>query len=200
MGSQGMELNSILEYTAIVLALLYVILAAKESIWCWYPAFVSSGIYVYLTYSADLVGESFISLFYVVMAVYGWWQWKYGSIDKSELRIREWRRPHHLWLILIGFVGTAVFGRAFSEGFDSAMPYLDAFTTSFSLLATYMVTRKVLSNWIYWIVIDVFNVFLYWNRGLEPSAGLYALYTILAVVGYISWRKQWLQQRASSAS
>lgn len=193
-----MELSSVLEYTAIVLALLYVILAAKESIWCWYPAFVSSAIYTYLTYSANLIGESFISLFYLVMAVYGWWQWKFGSEDQTELRIKEWRTPHHLWIILIGFAGTAVLGRAFSEGFDSAMPYLDAFTTSFSLIATYMVTRKVLSNWIYWVVIDAFNIFLYWSRGLEPTSGLYALYTVLAVVGYISWRKQWKLEHASS--
>jgi nicotinamide mononucleotide transporter len=195
-----MELSSILEYSAIVLAILYVILAAKESIWCWYPAFVSSSIYVYITYSASLIGESLISLFYVVMAMFGWWQWTYGSKERSELQLKEWKTSHHLWLILIGFAGTALLGRAFSEGFDSAMPYLDAFTTSFSLIATYMVTRKVLSNWIYWVVIDLFNIFLYWNRRLEPTSGLYAVYTILAIVGYISWRKQWLQNRTLSPS
>ncbi len=193
-----MELNSILEYTAIVLALVYVVLAAKESVWCWYPAFVSSAIYAYLTYTANLIGESLISLFYAAMAIYGWWQWNYSCENRTKLKIKEWRRPHHLWLVLIGFSSTAILGRIFSEGFNSAMPYLDAFTTSFSLIATFMVTRKVLSNWLYWVVIDLINIFLYWNRGMEPTSGLYALYTFLALVGYISWRKQWRTQHALS--
>jgi len=186
-----MDLNSILEYTAIILALLYVILAAKESILCWYPAFVSSGIYVYLSWSADLVGEAMISLFYVLMAVYGWWQWKFGKKDNTGMHISEWHTMRHVVAIFLGFLLAGALGRLFAELFDSAMPYTDAFTTSFSLVATYMVTRKILSNWIYWIVIDAFNVFLYWNRGLEPTSALYVLYCILAVAGYISWRKVW---------
>ncbi len=156
-------------------------------------------IYVYLTYSANLVGESLISCFYVAMAVFGWWQWKFGKKQKKELAIHEWKIPIHLGAILLGFIGAAAFGRLFADLFDSAMPYTDAFTTSFSLIATYMVTRKVLSNWLYWVVIDAFNIFLYWHRGLEPTSGLYALYTVLAIVGYLSWRKQWKANRISSA-
>ncbi len=190
-----MELSSILEYAAIGLAIAYVILAAKESIWCWYPAFVSSGIYVYLTYSASLIGESFISVFYVVMAVYGWWQWKFGNRKDGKLNIAEWHTTHHVRAILLGFVFAGALGKGFELIFDSAMPYLDAFTTSFSLIATFMVTRKILSNWIYWIVIDAFNIYLYWSRGLEPTAGLYAVYTILALVGFISWYKEWKVER-----
>lgn len=190
-----MDVASVLEYTAIVLAILYVTLAAKESIWCWYPAFISSGIYVYLTYSANLIGESFISLFYVIMAVYGWWQWNFGKRKDEQLRLAEWHTTHHVWAILIGFVFAGALGKGFEILFDSAMPYLDAFTTSFSLIATFMVTRKILSNWIYWIVIDAFNIYLYWSRSLEPTAGLYFLYTILAVFGFISWYKEWKVDR-----
>jgi len=190
-----MDLGSILEYAAIVLAIFYVILAAKESIWCWYPAFVSSGIYVYLTYSANLVGESLISVFYVVMAVYGWWQWTFGKRKDELLKIAEWRITHHIRSILLGFVFAGALGKSFELFFHSAMPYLDAFTTSFSLIATFMVTRKILSNWIYWMVIDAFNIYLYWSRGLEPTAGLYFLYTILAIVGFLSWHKEWKKER-----
>lgn len=186
-----MDVNSVLEYVAIFLALLYVVLAARQSILCWYPAFISSGIYVHLTFSADLIGEAFISLFYVIMAVYGWWQWKHGKKNNAKLRISEWHTIRHVVAIFLGFLLAGFLGRIFAELFDSAMPYLDALTTSFSLIATYMVTRKILSNWIYWVVIDAFNVFLYWNRGLEPTAGLYLLYSVIAVVGYISWRKEW---------
>lgn len=190
-----MDLISILEYSAITLAILYVILAARESIWCWLPAFVSSGIYVYLTYSANLIGESFINIFYVLMAVYGWWQWIFGKRKDEFLKIAEWRTSHHVRAILLGLVLAGILGKTFELIFNSAMPYLDAFTSSFSLIATFMVTRKILSNWIYWIVIDAFNIYLYWSRGLEPTAGLYFLYTILAVFGFLSWHKQWKKER-----
>lgn len=189
-----MDISSVLEYSAIILAIVYVILSAKQSVWCWYPAFVSSSIYVYLTYSASLIGESLISVFYVVMAVYGWWQWRFGK-RKAGLNIAEWHTTHHVRAILLGFVFAGALGKGFEIMFDSAMPYLDAFTTSFSLIATFMVTRKILSNWIYWIVIDTFNIYLYWSRGLEPTAGLYFLYTILAIVGFFSWYKEWKVDR-----
>ncbi|MCF8460219.1 MAG: nicotinamide riboside transporter PnuC [Flavobacteriales bacterium] len=190
-----MDLSSILEYSAIILAILYVILATRGSIWCWLPAFVSSGIYVYLTYSANLIGESFISIFYVLMAVYGWWQWSFGKRKDEFLKIAEWRTSHHVRSILLGLVLAGILGKSFELIFNSAMPYLDAFTTSFSLIATFMVTRKILSNWIYWIVIDAFNIYLYWNRGLEPTAGLYVVYTLLAFVGFLSWHKEWKKER-----
>lgn len=190
-----MDLSSVLEYSAIILAIVYVILAAKESVWCWYPAFVSSSIYVYLTYSANLIGESLISVFYVIMAVYGWWQWSSGKRKDAGLNIAEWHTTHHVRAILLGFIFAGALGKGFEIMFDSAMPYLDAFTTSFSLIATFMVTRKILSNWIYWIVIDAFNIYLYWSRGLEPTAGLYFLYTILAIVGFFSWYKEWKVDR-----
>lgn len=195
-----MELSTVIEITAILTALAYVTLAAVRNIWCWLFGGISSLIYVHLTYSANLIGESLISSFYVAMAIFGWWQWKFGKKEKKELRIHEWNVPSHLGAILLGFIGAAVLGRLFSDLFNSAMPYTDAFTTSFSLVATFMVTRKVLSNWLYWVIIDAFNIFLYWHRGLELSSGLYALYTVLAIVGYLSWRKEWLTTRISSAS
>lgn len=190
-----MDLGSILEYTAIFFAIVYVILAARENILCWFAGFISSGIYVYLTFTANLIGESLISVFYVVMAVYGWWQWKCGKRKDKNLKIAEWHTTHHVRAILLGFIFAGALGKGFELAFDSAMPYLDAFTTSFSLIATFMVTRKILSNWIYWIVIDAFNVYLYWSRDLEPTAGLYVVYTILAVFGFISWYKEWKGDR-----
>ncbi len=190
-----MDVNLFLEYAAIILALAYVVLAARESIWCWHPAFISSAIYVYLTYSANLIGESFISLFYVIMAIYGWWQWQHGKRKDAKLKIAEWHTTHHVRAILIGFLFAGALGKGFELLLDSAMPYLDAFTTSFSLIATFMVTRKILSNWIYWIIIDAFNIYLYWSRGLEPTAGLYAVYTLLAIVGFFSWYKEWKKEK-----
>lgn len=185
-----MELNTVLEGVAVTLALLYVVLAAKESIWCWLPAFLSSSIYVWLTWTAGLVGESAISVFYMAMAVYGWVNWTRSGQEVS-IPIIEWKVHRHLALIAFGALGSIALGIGFQRILGSQMPYLDALTTVFSFIATFMVTRKILSNWLYWIAIDALNVFLYWNRDLELSAVLFLLYTVLAAWGYINWRKKW---------
>lgn len=186
-----MELGDLLEFSAIAFALGYVVLAAKENIWCWLPAFVSSALYAYITWQAQLVGESFISIFYMGMAIYGWKQWHFHTTTTQDLPVSEWKILWHSLAIVLGLIVTIALGYTFQKLFGSAMPYLDAFTTSFSLIATYLIARKVLSNWIYWIIIDAINIFLYWNRDLKMSAVLYLLYTVLAMWGYFSWRKSW---------
>jgi len=191
-----MELTTAMEALAVTLALLYVVLAAKESIWCWLPAFASSTIYVWLTWTAGLVGESSISLFYMAMAVYGWLNWT-GKGEQHVLPITEWKPGMHGIVLAAGTMGGLLLGMVFEKLFGSQMPYLDALTTVFSLIATFMVTRKVLSNWLYWVGIDALNVYLYWNRDLQLSSVLYLLYTVLAVWGFIQWKKTWDRQHTS---
>jgi len=191
-----MELTTAMEALAVTLALLYVVLAAKESIWCWLPAFASSTIYVWLTWTAGLVGESAISVFYMVMAVYGWFNWT-GKGEQHVLPITEWKPGMHGIVLAAGTMGGLLLGMVFEKLFGSQMPYLDALTTVFSLIATFMVTRKVLSNWLYWVGIDALNVYLYWNRDLQLSSVLYLLYTVLAVWGFIQWKKTWDRQHTS---
>lgn len=192
-----MELIPALEAVAIVLSLLYVVLAAKESVWCWPPAFIASAVFAFITWQRALVGESFLQAFYMAMAVYGYWQWHSPKRGSTALPITEWNPMAHGAIILGGLVLSYLVGMGFEQMFGSAMPYLDATTTVFSLIATYMVARKVLSNWIYWIAIDALNIFLYWHRDLAPTSGLYLLYTVLALWGYIRWRETWKGQRVS---
>jgi nicotinamide mononucleotide transporter len=192
-----MELGDLLEFSAIAFALGYVVLAAKENIWCWLPAFVSSALYAYITWKAQLVGESFISIFYMGMAIYGWKQWHFSNSATNHLLVSEWKLGRHMLAIALGLTASIALGYAFQKLFESAMPYLDAVTTSFSLIATYLVARKVLSNWIYWIIIDALNIFLYWNRDLKMSSAMYLLYTVLAVWAYFSWRKSWKSSQQS---
>lgn len=185
-----------LEITAVALALLYVVLAAKESIWCWLPAFVSSTIYAWLTWTAGLAGESAISVFYMAMAVYGWVTWAKAGAEEN-LPLTEWKLRTHAVVLIVGAAGSLLLGMTFDHLFGSKMPYLDALTTVFSLMATFMVTRKVLSNWIYWVGIDALNFYLYWNRDLQLSSLLYLLYTVLAVWGFIQWKNTWERQHSS---
>jgi len=192
-----MELITGLEIVAMALSLAYVALAAKESVWCWPPAFIGTAIYAFITWKSSLVGESLLNVFYMLMAVYGWWQWRFPSAKGKFLPIVEWDIRWHLGIIIGGLSMSFALGWAFQHWLASAMPFLDAVTTVFSLIATYMVARKVLSNWIYWIVIDVLNVYLYSSRDLHITSALFTLYTFLAIWGYLRWRKTWRTNLAS---
>lgn len=192
-----MELTSILEVTAVALSIAYVILAAQERIWCWTAALASSALFAVITWQAQLVGESLINLFYMAMAVYGWSVWRSGSGQNAVHPIMEWPLRWHLALIAGGLLAAVLLGTAFDQWFGSAMPYLDALTSVMSVIATFMVARKVLSNWLYWVMIDSLNVYLYWQRDLKVTSALFVLYTLLALWAYIRWRNRWTEGRTS---
>ena len=180
----NVEFNwSIVESIAVFFSVLYVVLAARESIWCWGAACISVSIYIYICYTAKLYPETGLQIFYLIMAGVGFFMW--NKDNKEE--IKEWSELKHLGIIFLGTILTFFMGFYFSIYTDSAMPITDSFTTIFSLIATYMVVKKVLGNWLYWIVIDLVSVYLYFNRDLHLTSLLFVTYTIIAVFGYFSW-------------
>jgi len=180
----NVEFNwSIVESIAVFFSVLYVVLAARESIWCWGAACISVSIYIYICYTAKLYPETGLQIFYLLMAGAGYYMW--NKENKEE--IKEWNELKHLGIILLGAILTFFMGFYFSIYTDSVMPITDSFTTIFSLIATYMVVKKVLGNWLYWIIIDLVSVYLYFNRDLHLTSLLFVTYTIIAVFGYFSW-------------
>lgn len=204
---QGILATSLWEWIAVLTGIAYVILAALRSNWCWIFAIFSSGIYVYLCLIGQLYIESVLQVFYIATAVVGWISWqkndtssplidetldKFGTVDL----VKTWPVIYHAYNLLISGVVAFSLGFCFDQFTDQANPYADAFTTVFSLAATFMVVRKVLENWVYWIVIDLVSIFLYHQRGYSLSAVLYLLFTILAIVGFIAWYKKYKTQLA----
>jgi nicotinamide mononucleotide transporter len=188
------------ELGAVLLALAYLILAMRENSLCWYAAFLSTAIYVFLFWDVSLLMESALQIFYLVMAVYGWWQWRKSGDEQQDLRIHRWSLRTHLLIIAVVALLTLVFGYVLDTSTHAALPYLDSFTTLGAVITTYMVTRKVLENWIYWIVIDGASVYLYLDRGLYLTALLFVIYVVLVVVGFFQWyaiyqREQFAAQR-----
>lgn len=178
-----------IETIAVVFSLLYVILATKENIWCWPAAIISVSIYTYICFNSQLYSETLLQIFYLMMAFYGWRNWKKKK-GLPTTNITEWSATKHVIIITIGILLTFCIGFYFSCYTDAKMPILDAFTTTFSIFATYMIVKKVLENWLYWIVIDATSIYLYDQRELEQTAILFALYTVIAIFGYFSWAKQ----------
>lgn len=187
-----------LETVAVVLGMAYLLLAMRENSLCWYCAFVSTGIYIWIFGDVSLYMESALNAYYMLMAVYGWYQWQRGGTGSRGIQLSYWRLNHHLASIGLILVLSLISGYLLSQSTDARMPYLDSFTTWGSVLTTYLVARKVVENWIYWIVINSVSIFLYIDRELYQTAGLFSLYLILAVIGYITWRKAYLKQSNES--
>ena len=178
---------SIIESAAVFFSILYVILALKESTWCWGAAAISVILYIYICYTAQLYPETGLQVFYLFMAFYGYYQW---NKNDSTLQIQQWTITKHLLILLIGAILTFLMGFYFSLYTNAALPLVDSFTTVFSVFATYMVAKKVLGNWLYWIVIDAVSVYLYFSRDLHLTSLLFMGYTIIAIFGYFSWLKR----------
>jgi nicotinamide mononucleotide transporter len=188
---------SVAEALAVLLAIAYLLLVIRQNILCWAMALASVLIYLVIFFNAQLYMESILQIFYVAMAVYGWYQWKYGGVGHRGLRITTWRLQHHAIVIGGILVSSIAFGWAFSAT-DAAFPYLDSFTTVAAVVTTYMVTRKVLENWAYWFVIDGLSVYLYVSRELYLTAGLFVLYLVMVVVGFRCWWHDWRIETAAA--
>ncbi|MDF2438243.1 MAG: pnuC [Bacteroidota bacterium] len=184
------QATSITEWLIFSTAIVYVLLAAIENVWCWLFGIISSALSVYLCYSGQLFLESGLSVFYVIIGIYGWYQWLYGSKEKSEIKIIHYDLKQNTLLIIIGILIWIPFGYIANTFSTQAMPYLDAFITSFSIIATWMTAKKIIENWLYWILIDAMAVLLYTYRGFYLIGLLYIIYTVLAAAGYLSWRKK----------
>ena len=177
---------SILETLAVIFSVIYVILAAKENIWCWAAALISVGLYIYICYQAKLYAETGLQAFYFIMAIYGYFSW---SKNDSALMISEWSTNKHFIIILSATLITFLLGFIFSIYTDAKMPIVDSFTTVFSVFATFMVVKKILSNWLYFIVIDVISIYLYYSRDLHLTSFLFLIYTLIAVFGFLKWNR-----------
>ena len=183
--------TSLIEWLAVVSSIIYVVLAAKQLITCWLFGFIGSVLFVYLCYVGDLYIESILQLFYVVMAVVGWLTWKNPESDST---IIKWGLNNHLINIAISGAVAFILGYLFDNYTNQANPYIDAFTTCYSLSATFMVTRKILGNWIYWIIIDLASIYLYAKQGYNLAAVQYVIFTLLALFAFMAWNKQYKVQ------
>jgi nicotinamide mononucleotide transporter len=186
------------EAAAVLLALAYLLLAVRESLWCWYAAFASTAIYLVLFRNVGLLMESALQVYYLGMAVYGWWHWR-GGTARSALAIGTRPARWHTRAAAAVVMASLASGWLLSRYTGAAMPYLDSFVTWGSLLATWMVAAKLLENWLWWFVIDSVSLFLYLQRGLLLTALLFLAYLVIVVYGYLQWRRHFREQVAARA-
>ena len=185
--------QSQLEMVAVICGILYLVLVVKENIWCWLFAFVSTSIYIYLFHAVSLFSESLLNVFYLVMAVYGWWQWRKGETNDHHKPIIKWSWQKHLKLILLTGLGVPLLGYYMqTQGADFA--YWDAFTTCFAVVTTFLVVWKVFENWYYWLVINSVSTVLFWEKDLYLTASLFGVYLVMVIMGIMAWEKAYQKQ------
>ena len=177
------------EMVAVALALAYLLLIMRENPWGWLCALISTAIYTLLFWQVNLLMDSALNIYYMAMAVYGWQQWQKGGVQQAGVRIVRWNIRSHLVALTIIFTATLISGYLLSANTQAAWPYLDSFTTWASVLTTYMVAKKVLENWLYWLVIDAVAMVIYIDRGLYLTALLFLVYLLICLFGWSSWRK-----------
>ena len=175
-------------------AIAYLLLAIRQNIACWFFAALSTAIYVWLFVEARLYMESALNLFYLAMAAYGWRVWRSGEIDGRERPVVVWPIHIHGTAIATILLISAASGYLLDVRTDAAFPYLDSLTTWAAIWATFLVARKVLENWWYWLLIDAASIVIYWMRDLQLTSLLFAAYVIMIPFGLLSWSKSMRSQ------
>ena len=201
--SQGvisaMQAMSYWEVIAVILGIAYLVLAMRENSLCWYAAFGSTAIFSWLFFDVSLVMESALNMYYLAMAIYGWYVWNHNPANNTEsvkLPVTTWSKQQHT-LSISGVVILSLLSGYFLNNHTTAvMPYLDSFTTWGAVLTTYMVAKKILESWIYWIVIDVFAAYMYADRSLYILSLQMLIFVFMCFFGFKTWLSAYNLQSA----
>jgi nicotinamide mononucleotide transporter len=178
-----------IETFAVVVTLLAVYLTVRQVIWCWPLALVSVTLYAWVFYEAKLYADMGLQALYFALAIYGWWAWLHGGEDHGELHVSLASNRRRLVLLAIGALFGITLGQLLNRLTDASLPFMDSMLTSFSIVAQWMQTRKLLETWLVWLAVDVLYVGMFLYKGLYPTAGLYAVFLYLAVLGFVRWRR-----------
>jgi len=179
-----------IEMAAVVFGLLCVMLTIRQSIWCWPTGLAQVLLYIVVFFHAKLYSDVILHVIYVIMSIYGWHHWLHGGKDHGVLSTSKLSRKSMLVWPAITATGTGVLGYGMAHFTDASVPFGDAFTTVASLVAQWLMTRKRLESWLFWIAVDIAAIGIYLYKDLYMTAGLYSVFLVLAVIGLSAWQKQ----------
>jgi nicotinamide mononucleotide transporter len=180
-----------IEALGTIIGILYIFFSIRQNIFTWPTGIVTSALYVLVFFQSKLYAMMGLQVYYVFISIYGWHYWLKGAKNKNQEKTPVTRLPNKnlLWLIpATGFIYLAIFF-ILKKYTDSPVPHLDSLTTSLSIVATWMLARKVIENWLVWILVDAVSVGLYFYRGLWATTILFLVYTVMAIAGYFEWKK-----------
>lgn len=186
-----------IEIWGFLFGIAYVVLATRQSVWCWPAGIVNVIMYILVFWRSGLYGDSALQVFYLGMSFYGLYLWlRPKSSTGGTLQITTTTATRLGVLGLLTLASTALFGYILDNYTDSTIPYLDGFTTALGLFATWMTARKLLENWLVWIFTNLLCTGIYFYKELYTTMVFYFILTVLAINGYYQWKRQWKQQQA----
>jgi len=178
-----------IEIAAALFGVACVYLATRQNIWSWPVGIVNVALYFVVFREARLYADMGLQVVYLLLSLYGWYQWLYGGPGRKTLPVSRASRTQLIIVAILGGAGAWVTGTLLMQHTDASLPYLDSALTSTSLVAQWMMTRKLLESWLVWIAVDVVYVGMFVYKELYLTAGLYAVFLGLAVRGFVDWRR-----------
>lgn len=179
------------EILGVISSLLYLLFSIKQNILLWPTGMISAILYMIVFFHSKFYADMGLNVYYLFISIYGWALWSKkesqgagGGLGVSRISLKQ----GSILFLITGFFFTGI-GLVLDRFTDSPLPYWDAFTTALSFTATWMLARKIIEHWIIWVIVDVVSMGLYLYRGLYPTLLLFAVYTVMAVIGYIQWKK-----------
>lgn len=181
----------LIEIIAVILGLACVWLTVRQHIGCWPTGLAMVVLYIFIFFRAKLYSDMLLQVIYVVLQIYGWYAWLHGGPDRKSLQVhRLSERSIGPWLLAC-VVSTAALGGVMHAKTDASFPFVDAFATVASLIAQWLMGRKILESWLVWIVVDLVSIGLYLGKELYLTAGLYLVFLGMATWGWFAWRDTW---------
>jgi nicotinamide mononucleotide transporter len=181
---------TLLEGTAVLFGLVSVYLSTRQNIWSWPTAIINVGLYTLLFFREKLYADMGLQVIYLVLSFYGWYEWLYGGEHRTTLQVSRLDLRTAVVLTVIGAAGSMALGTFFSRSTDASLPYLDSTLAVFSLIAQWMMTRKIVENWALWVILDVVYVWMFVAlKHLNFTAFQYTVFLVLAVMGYRDWQR-----------
>jgi nicotinamide mononucleotide transporter len=178
-----------LEIIGVIVGLIYLWLEYRASVWLWLTNIIMPAIYIYIYGEAGFYADMGINIYYLVASIYGWAMWLRRGDSGEQLQITHTPKKMIQPLVAAFAVAMVVITYILINYTDSTVPYGDSFTTALSIVALYMLARKQVEQWLVWLAVDLISFGLYIYKDIPLTAGLYALYSALAVAGYLRWRK-----------
>lgn len=189
-----------IEVTAALFGVASVYLSARQNVWNWPLGIINVTLYIFVFYEAKLYADMGLQAVYIVLAAYGWWHWLHGGVNRGALRVSRVPVREIVFLAVAFVAGSAALSTLLARTTDASLPVADSALTAASLVAQYMMTRKYVESWLVWIVADTAYVAMFIYKSLWPTAALYLLFTILAMIGWRQWRASLREQSAPRAA
>ncbi|WP_037575790.1 nicotinamide riboside transporter PnuC [Sporocytophaga myxococcoides] len=184
-----------IEIIATIFGIICVVLTIRQHIACWPAGLVQVFLYIFVFYQAKLYADMVLHVIYVLLSIYGWYHWSMNKSGTQSSGVSTEGKFMYMY-VFVCLISSFILGFLLTRYTDASFPYPDSFIMSGSLIAQWLMSRKKLESWIFWIITDVVAVYVYWYKELYWTTGLYIVFLFLAIMGLVEWRKDYYQTKS----